>query len=386
MAVCQHQAPSSPPHKLHDRSPRSRRNLNMPLRDHNPSHGKEYLSSQADQFGTVSASHQTSQGVGYRGPSSREVVRKPVPTQSTRAEDHYQAYAHTPGNNGSPAFEPSINTSPVRPELSGPSVNISRDQNPPAQYHTPRGSHTYGRKPEELHLSPKTSTMGDMHRYQGPPIYGGGESLSINVQPSTPQHPNSAAGNPMPGALQPGSMGRPGPLSNNSAPGSIPTLPQISTQLQHGPHSSRPVTMNQSHSYSRSSPTSLEQVKYKAFTHTPESAKYDSSGRIPIPQTPQSSSYSPLGLADIRPRADTGLSDDMTSPGYYSGGVTQQYPTNSNYVAPWPIYASDWCKWPSRTQESHAGKIAIGSYLEDNHNYVRDLVNYCALQQVNRWR
>lgn len=47
-----------------------------------------------------------------------------------------------------------------------------------------------------------------------------------------------------------------------------------------------------------------------------------------------------------------------------------QFPTNSNYVAPWPIYAADWCKWPMSSGGSFAGKVAMGSYLEDGHNYV----------------
>lgn len=49
-----------------------------------------------------------------------------------------------------------------------------------------------------------------------------------------------------------------------------------------------------------------------------------------------------------------------------------QHPTNSNYLAPWPIFAVDWCKWPPKTNVSQ-GKIAIGSYLEDNHNYIQIL-------------
>ena len=205
--------------------------------------------------------------------------------------------------------------------------------------------------------------MGDYNRFQAPPAYGGGESLSINVQPSTPQHLNSTAGNTLPGALQPGPMGRPGPLSSNTAPGSIPTVPHISTSMQQPPRSAN---FNHSHAYSRSSPTNLEQSKYRAFANPSETAKYGS-----MPQTPQASSYSPLGLADIRPQPEAGFLDDLRSPGLYQGAGDQQYPTNSNYLAPWPIYATDWCKWPPRSHGNHAGKIAIGSYLEDNHNYVR---------------
>jgi WD repeat-containing protein 68 len=54
----------------------------------------------------------------------------------------------------------------------------------------------------------------------------------------------------------------------------------------------------------------------------------------------------------------------------YNGG-DNQVPTNSNYVAPWPIYAVDWCKWPITGNSGFGGKLALGSYLEDNHNYVR---------------
>ncbi|KAJ8105912.1 hypothetical protein OPT61_g9889 [Boeremia exigua] len=47
-------------------------------------------------------------------------------------------------------------------------------------------------------------------------------------------------------------------------------------------------------------------------------------------------------------------------------------PTNSNYLAPWSIYAYDWCKWNVPAGNS-AGKMAVGSYIEDNHNFIRIL-------------
>jgi WD repeat-containing protein 68 len=43
-------------------------------------------------------------------------------------------------------------------------------------------------------------------------------------------------------------------------------------------------------------------------------------------------------------------------------------PSTSNYLAPWALYAFDWCKWTP--QGKGAGKVAIGSYLEDGHNFV----------------
>ncbi|KAI5285397.1 hypothetical protein KEM52_002464, partial [Ascosphaera acerosa] len=41
---------------------------------------------------------------------------------------------------------------------------------------------------------------------------------------------------------------------------------------------------------------------------------------------------------------------------------------NTNYLSPWPLYALDWCKWPNAGQDF--GKVAVGSYLEDKHNYL----------------
>lgn len=114
--------------------------------------------------------------------------------------------------------------------------------------------------------------------------------------------------------------------------------------------------------------------KYKAFSNnTPDAQKYMS----PASYAPSSSSlgpqsYSPLGLADIRPRTEANLAETHLSP---SGPILEepvQNPTNSNYLAPWPIFAVDWCKWPPKTNASQ-GKIAIGSYLEDNHNYIQIL-------------
>lgn len=80
--------------------------------------------------------------------------------------------------------------------------------------------------------------------------------------------------------------------------------------------------------------------------------------------------YSPLGLADIRP-VDSAEGPQSANP--YSNDGFPAFPTNSNYLAPWAVYAFDWCKWPVQQQSSgdSAGKMAIGSYVEDGHNFVR---------------
>jgi DDB1- and CUL4-associated factor 7 len=145
--------------------------------------------------------------------------------------------------------------------------------------------------------------------------------------------------------------------------------------MQQQQQQQRPSNLNHSHSYSRSSPGAMEQQKYKPFSNTPEQNKYAAASNNYAPQTPQGPpSYSPLGLADIRPRADTTLSDSIPfSPAAGQDTDIMQYPTSSNYVAQWPIYAVDWCKWPPRTNAGAAGKVAIGSYLEDGHNYIQVL-------------
>lgn len=60
-------------------------------------------------------------------------------------------------------------------------------------------------------------------------------------------------------------------------------------------------------------------------------------------------------------------------------------PTNSNYLAPWPVFAFDWCKYPV-TQGNSAGKMAIGSYLEDPHNFVRLLQLPLIELKINHYR
>ena len=80
--------------------------------------------------------------------------------------------------------------------------------------------------------------------------------------------------------------------------------------------------------------------------------------------------YSPLALNDVRSFDET-VTTDATSAGPYVDGYST-VPTRSNYLAPWPVYAFDWCKWPIQNQQigDSAGKMAIGSYVEDGHNFV----------------
>lgn len=157
-------------------------------------------------------------------------------------------------------------------------------------------------------------------------------------------------------------------------------MPHINTNAQQYTLPTRSNTMNQSqqqnasHSYSRSSPAGLgPDQKYVPFSNTPENSKMGAgtpSQRYYQPTTPSGpASNSPLGLADIRPRANSSMADDaMGSSTLFSDD--NRLPGNSNYLAPWGVYAFDWCKWTVHGGNS-AGKMAVGSYLEDTHNFVR---------------
>ena len=61
--------------------------------------------------------------------------------------------------------------------------------------------------------------------------------------------------------------------------------------------------------------------------------------------------------------------EDQNIGGALFGDGMDRVPTNSNYLAPWPVFAFDWCKYPVPHGNS-AGKMAVGSYLEDPHNFV----------------
>jgi WD repeat-containing protein 68 len=156
-------------------------------------------------------------------------------------------------------------------------------------------------------------------------------------------------------------------------------MPQIQANAQQYTLPTRSNTMSQqqqhssSHAYSRSSPAGMgPDQKYIPFSNTPDNPKYTAGtpAQKYYPTTPSgAASQSPLGLADIRPRANSNMNDDGTSNAPMFFNEADRLPSNSNYLAPWPVYAFDWCKWNVPGGNS-AGKIAIGSYLEDTHNFV----------------
>jgi WD repeat-containing protein 68 len=237
------------------------------------------------------------------------------------------------------------------------------------QFETPRRPPVYSRQSDELHLTESSNTA--QRGPASPRDYLVAGPPKINLEQSTPETSKYQSGNTLPGALQSGGTNRAPPISLNTAH-VVPTVPSTMSQ---DPFATpiRSANQNLSHNYSRSSPsTGYDGQNYTPYSSTPGGSE------LPQYQTPNTSKYAPgqqrtvsntpLGLADIRPRADSNLSESLPGANPYSYDGANAVPTNSNYLAPWAIYAFDWCKWPAHNND--AGKVAVGSYLEDGHNFV----------------
>jgi WD repeat-containing protein 68 len=281
-----------------------------------------------------------------------------------------------------------------------------------AAFDAPRRAPTLSRAPDsELHIAPTSASAAPSSQQQQqhlPPqsqqqqqqqqqqqgMYSADNYSAPNIQlqqatPGGAQY--GASSQPIPNALQPAAgvgQPRPAPSSAYTAPAMVPTQAQIPSNAQQYTLPTRSNTIHQSqpsphssHSYSRSSPAGMgpEQKydqKYIPFSNTPEQSKYapNTPAQKYYPSTPSgAASHSPLGLADIRPRANSSM-DQEGGMGHGNAMMTEhnKVPSNSNYLAPWSIYAYDWCKWNVPGGNS-AGKMAVGSYLEDNHNFIRIL-------------
>ncbi|KAF2486511.1 WD40-repeat-containing domain protein [Neohortaea acidophila] len=201
---------------------------------------------------------------------------------------------------------------------------------------------------------------------------------SFNVQQATPRGSASSA---LPGALQPAGGVPRAPPSTFTTPPTVPSM-NIATNAQQYTQQS-PSRSNPIHSHSRSSPTGMDgSQKYIPFNHTPSQNSPSTSNpkayNLSHTQSPAGPSHSPLNLTDIRSRAISDANDGTSGTNVlFSYSDT---PTNSNYLAPFPTYAYDWCKWPVLGGSS-AGKMAVGSYLEDPHNFIQILDTHIVPQE-----
>ena len=228
------------------------------------------------------------------------------------------------------------------------------------------------RHPDELHMSGSTPNMTAQRGLLSPRDHPS-QGPRINLEQASPSGSQYQSSTQLPGALQPG---RPGSMSSNHPP-------TISTQSMGGPPEystpSRGPNVG-SHNYTRSSPAVSSgydsgYVPYSATTPTTDSSHFNTpTNQKYTPQSTQRTvSNTPLGLADIRPRADSSILEALGGSTPYAYDSGNAVPTNSNYLAPWAIYAFDWCKWPAQNHD--AGKVAVGSYLEDGHNFVSGVLH-----------
>ncbi|KAJ9150444.1 WD repeat domain-containing protein [Pleurostoma richardsiae] len=253
--------------------------------------------------------------------------------------------------------------------------------NQPQQFSGPRRTGTYGSQHDELHMSGLTHQQQQQQQQQqaSPREYPSGTAPHIKLDqapPNPPQYPSTSS---IPNILQPGGIGGRPPAVNAGVPTNIGAAMQgpVGPQQEFQASSKPPSLSLASHSYSRSSPAAAYDVTsgYSPYTPTTPSGSGGSQFMSPsdskytAPGSQRNISNTPLGLADIRPRADSSLSDGL--PGSLAYELANTQPGTSNYLAPWALYAFDWCKWPP--QGNGAGKLALGSYLEDGHNFIQIL-------------
>nr|POE77536.1 putative wd repeat-containing protein c17d11.08 [Quercus suber] len=260
------------------------------------------------------------------------------------------------GPNGSQQFG-----TPRRQHPQRPSTDFHIPSNaPPLQYTTPQLQQL---QPQSLYLPGTAPPAFDLHQASSH------SSRTSSIVPSN-------AGSTVPGALQPGGgTARSAVSSAYSTPANLPPM-QVPSSQANAPQ--------YNHSHSRSSPAGMGDAsqRYVPLNQTPtqNAASNPKAYNLSHTQTPNAGpSHSPLNLTDIRSRAVS----DANDIGMGTGTLVSysDTPTNSNYLAPFATYAYDWCKWPIPGGNG-AGKMAVGSYLEDPHNFIQILDTQITPQEL----
>lgn len=369
---------------LADRLPWRMSERIMPFHSHHQQHGHGQAAPNSANYGIFNAALAAS---SIAAPTLRRDANNSTTTAGTdalqhndsptnaygpRAEDHVMAHNIHAGRGG---------LSPSAAPLSAPVSTVPSESQ---QFSTPRRTNTQRYSGEHYATYPPQQTHDD-------PTYAGRGAPSFSVQQATPQASssilpsNATATNSLPGALQPaGGIVRPAPSSAYTAPTTVPTMsqPPIQTNASHYANAQPPSRGTTLHGHSRSSPSGMEAAqKYIPFNQTPSQTPITSNPKaynISNAQTPSAGpSHSPLNLTDIRSRAISDANEGAQGTAFFSYSDS---PTNSNYLAPFPTYAYDWCKWPVMGG-SGAGKMAVGSYLEDPHNFIQILDTQIAPQE-----
>ncbi|GAB1734988.1 hypothetical protein NU219Hw_g62t1 [Hortaea werneckii] len=281
-------------------------------------------------------------------------------------------------------------------------ISAMNDSQP---FGTPRRSHTQ-RQSRDMRSDSTMQYTPQYHPhhpqsggYQQESPYSAGAPPAFNLHQATPQGSSQGSSHPtpsnmvpssivpsnagsVPGSLQPGGSSRPSTQSSAyTTPSTVPSQP-IQTNAQQYTQSQAPSRSNTLHSHSRSSPAGMDgSQKYIPFNQTPTQTPLASNPKaynMSQAQTP-APSHSPLNLTDIRSRAISDANEGASGTGTLF--TYSETATNSNYLAPFPTYAYDWCKWPVMGGGG-AGKMAVGSYLEDPHNFIQILDTHITPQET----
>ncbi|KAK2598416.1 hypothetical protein N8I77_011836 [Diaporthe amygdali] len=321
----------------------------------------------------------SSSGFGSRpSPSARSMFGLPsIPTSN---DDFASSIPHlNPSPDLTPAPVSPATTSSSTPATTSKDTMSQQQQQQQQQQQYAASARRTGGYEEQHHMSgpgPSQYQHGQLspREYSTP---SAGPQIKLD---QTPSNPPSYQGTPaVPSVLQPGGpIGRPPAIGSNTAP-TLPTMQGAMPQQQQDYQTPSKPSLNLAHGYSRSSPAAGydgQNPGYSPYTPTtPGGSAANSQFMSPTdrgynaPGSQRNMSHTPLGLADIRPRADSTLSDGLPSGVDFS--MQNSTPGTSNYMAPWATYAFDWCKWAP--QGNGAGKVAIGSYLEDGHNFIQIL-------------
>lgn len=337
----------------------------MPFHSHKRSSSStNQQHAQQPPFNTSSGIFQAAQALGSIGAPTGNLRSINTGTTTAGTDTLYSNTSSAPTATSESRSRASSSYAPVQSN-SGLGAIPSLPSNTP-EYSAPssRASQTYSQQSDELHLGPQPPS--NRQHSQGPREYQLGAAPRINLEQASPGNTQSQS-HQLPGALQSGgTRGTPSATAQ-------PTKPLLQSNMA-DPYTASPRSASQSHSYSRSSPSTgaYDSQGFGPFSGSggqdaahyasPSSSKYTPQGQQ------RTVSSTPLGLADIRPRADSSVTDTLPGANPYSYDGANAQPTNSNYLAPWAIYAFDWCKWPAQGHD--AGKVAVGSYLEDGHNFV----------------
>jgi WD repeat-containing protein 68 len=334
----------------------------MPFHLHSSSSSSQNNAQQMP-YGAGSGILQATQSLGSFGAPTGN-LNNAISGKTTTGIDrlHYSSTTTSSSNLREPQAATLSAYTPQSPRSPAISSSTGAAMNPQQQFETPRRP-----RQEDLHPPSNAASMASPRNPLSPREYTP-TAPRISLEQATPESSQYHAPAQLPPSLQPG---RPSGMSVNTAP-AAPNVPQSSAQDQYTTPS-RSSAAGIAHNYTRSSPATGYEggPGYSPFSPTTpntDQGYFAPTGNSKYTPAQRAISNTPLGLADIRPRADSGISEGVPGGNPYSYDGANATPTNSNYLAPWAIYAFDWCKWPAQNHD--AGKLAVGSYLEDGHNFV----------------